>query len=143
MSQDRAHAARLVALPHGQPAAVDTAQPDVCEIQRSTRRLPRRSLLHLGAAASAGTLVGIRPWATASAIAAAGPPAHLRRSSYTGLIGQSFALASGTLRLLSVSDVAGAGVNKSLAGAEGAFVLAFSRPLDGVLESGTHLLSHA
>src|SRR3954468_22821504 len=110
---------------------------------RSTRRLSRRSLLRLGAAAGAGTLVGIRPWATASAAAASGSAGHLLRSSYTGLTGQSFALASGKLRLLSVSDVAGAAVKKSLAGSEDAFVLAFSRPLDAVLEAGTLTLSHA
>ena len=141
MSQDRADVERLVGLLHAQPSAVDMAQSEAGEI-RSTRRLTRRSLLRLGAAASAGTLVGIRPWAAASAAAAGGPAVHLLRSSYTGLTGQSFALASGTLRLLSVSDVAGATVKKSLAGSEGAFVLAFSRPLDAALEAGTHMLSH-
>src|SRR4051794_4007307 len=128
MSQDRADVVRLVGLPHAQPSAVDMAEPEVGETpmladrgggragldlgQRLTRRLTRRSLLRVGAAASAGTLVGIRPWATAAA-AAGGPALHLRRSSYTGLTGQSFTLASrGTLRLLSVSDVAGAAVKK-------------------------------
>src|SRR3954463_1818882 len=142
MSQDRADVERLVGLPHAEPSAVDTAQPVAGE-NRSTRRLSRRSLLRLGAAAGAGTLVGIRPWATASAAAASGSAGHLLRSSYTGLTGQSFALASGKLRLLSVSDVAGAAVKKSLAGSEDAFVLAFSRPLDAVLEAGTLTLSHA
>jgi hypothetical protein len=134
MSQDRADVERLVGLPHAEPSVVE---------QRSTRRLTRRSLLRLGAGASAGTLVGIRPWATASAAAAGAPAVHLLRSSYTGLTGQSFALASGKLRLLSVSDVAGAAVDKSLVGTEDAFVLAFSHPLDAVLEAGTHTLSHA
>jgi len=108
---------------------------------RSTRGLTRRSLLRLGAAATAGTLVGLRP-ATASA-AADGGPLYLMRSSYTGLTRQTFTLESGRLRLLSVSDVAGAAVDKSLAGADDAFVLAFSRPLDAALEAGTHTLSHA
>jgi len=162
MSQDRADVERLVGLPHVQPPAVDMAQPEVGETQtlagvgggragldrpglelRSTRRLSRRSLLRLGAAASAGTFVGIRPWAAASAAAAGGPAVHLLRSSYAGLTGQSFTLASGKLRLLSVSDVAGAAVDKSLAGTEEAFVLAFSRPLDAALEAGTHTLSSA
>jgi hypothetical protein len=162
MSQDRADVERLAGLPHAEPSAVDMAQPEVGETrvlaaagggpaelyrpgrdQRSARRLSRRSLLRLGAAASAGALAGIRPWAAASAAAAGGPAGHLLRSSYTGLTGQSFVLASGTLRLLSVSDVAGAAVNKSLAGSEDAFVLAFSRPLDAVLEAGTQTLSHA
>jgi hypothetical protein len=134
MSQDRAEVERLVGLPHVEPSVVE---------QRSTRRLTRRSLLRVGAAAGAGTFVGIRPWATGSASAAGGPALHLRRSSYTGLTGQSFTLASGgTLRLLSVSDVAGAAVHKSLARSEDAFVLAFSRPLDAVLEAGTYTLSH-
>jgi hypothetical protein len=159
MSQDRADVVRLVELPHAQPSAVDMAEPEVGETpmladrgggragldlgQRLTRRLTRRSLLRVGAAASAGTLVGIRPWATGPAAAAGGPALHLLRSSYTGLTGQSFTLASGKLRLLSVSDVAGAAVHKSLAGSEDAFVLAFSRPLDAMLEAGTCTLSHA
>src|SRR4051812_16976845 len=113
MSQDRADVGRLAGLAHVQPSAVDMLG------QRSTRRLTRRSLLRVGAAAGAGTLVGIRPWAAGSASAAAGPAIHLLRSSYTGLTGQSFRLTTGTLRLLSVSDVAGAAVEKSLAGAEG------------------------
>jgi hypothetical protein len=110
---------------------------------RSTSQLTRRSLLRLGAAATAGTLVGIRPWAAASVAAAGGPAVHLLRSSYKGLAGQGFTLASGQLRLLAVSNVAGAAVEKGLAGSEDAFVLAFSRPRDAVLEAGTHTLSHA
>src|SRR3954451_579034 len=121
MSQNRADVERLVGLPHVEPSVVE---------QRSPPRPPRRSLLRLGAAASAGTLVGIRLWAPASAAAAGGPALHLLRSSYTALTGQSFTLASGKLRLLSVTDVAGAAVHKSLAGSEDAFVLAFARPLD-------------
>src|SRR5215212_10116967 len=111
MSQDRADVERLVGLLHAQPSAVDMAQPEAGETRmlagpaggrtrldrpglepRSTRRLSRRSLLRLGAAASAGTLVGIRPWAMASAAAAAGPAVHLLRSSYMPLAGQTFAL---------------------------------------------------
>jgi hypothetical protein len=43
----------------------------------------------------------------------------------------------------SVSDIAGATVDKSLAGSEDAFVLAFAGPLETALEAGTHTLRHA
>jgi hypothetical protein len=102
--------------------------------------LTRRSLLRTGAAAAAAMLVGLRPWAPAAAAASAG---HLLHSSYTGLEGQSFAIGAGALRLLSVSDLAGAAVDPSLAGSEDAFALTFSGPLDAALEAGTHTLSHA
>ena len=104
--------------------------------------LTRRTLLRSGAVAAATTLVGVRPWAPARAAAAA-PAAHLLRSSYTGLTGQSFATESIGLRLLSVSDLAGAAIRPSLAGSEDAFALAFSGPLDAALETGTHTLRHA
>ena len=67
---------------------------------------------------------------------------HLRRSSYEGLIGSSFTAGSVELRLLSVSDLAGAAVDPSLAGSEDAFALAFAGPLDAALEAGTHTLGH-
>ena len=102
--------------------------------------LTRRSLLRAGAAATAATLVGLRPWAPARAAAAAG---HLRRSSYAGLVGQRFAAGSVALELLSVADVAGAALDRSLTGSEDAFVLTFSGPLEPALEAGTHTLSNA
>jgi hypothetical protein len=101
--------------------------------------LTRRSLLRAGALATAATLAGVRPWGAASAAAASG---HLRRSSYDGLVGQSFGAGSVQLQLLSVSDLAGATVDKSLAGSEDAFALAFSGPLGAPLEAGTHALTH-
>jgi hypothetical protein len=104
--------------------------------------ITRRSLLRTGAAAAAATLVGVRPWDPPRAAAAA-PAGHLLRSSYAGLTGQSFATESAELRLLSVSDLAGAAVQPSLAGSEDAFALAFSGPLDRALEAGTHTLHHA
>ncbi len=103
--------------------------------------LTRRSLLWSGAMATAAALVGIRPWAATPA-AAAGAPGHLLRSSYEGLAGNTFATASVDLRLLSVSDLAGAAVDPSLAGNEDAFALAFAGPLDAALEAGAHTLSH-
>jgi hypothetical protein len=106
---------------------------------RTTTTLTRRSLLRAGALATAATLAGVRPWGAAPAAAAAG---HLRRSSYDGLVGQSFAVDSVELRLLSVSDLAGAAADKSLAASEDAFVLAFSGPLDAPLEAGTHTFAH-
>jgi hypothetical protein len=104
--------------------------------------LTRRSLLRSGATAAAAALVGVRPWAPAQA-AAAGPAGHLLRSSYAGLTGQRFATESTELRLLSVSDLAGAAVQPSLVGSEDAFALTFSGPLDAALETGTHTLRHA
>jgi hypothetical protein len=101
--------------------------------------LTRRSLLHAGALGAAATFVGLQPWAAAPAAAA---PGHLRRSSYIGLVGEGFSVGSADLRLLSIDDLAGATVDKSLAGSEDAFVLAFSGPLDAALEGGTHSVSH-
>jgi hypothetical protein len=85
-------------------------------------------------------MLGLRPWAAAPAAAAAGN--HLVRSSYTGLAQRRFAVGSVKLRLQSVSDVAGAALEPSLAGSEHAFVLTFSGPLAEPLESGTHTLRH-
>jgi hypothetical protein len=102
-------------------------------------RLTRRSLLRTGAAASAGLMIGFRPWATAPAAASGG---HLVRATYASLVGQGFAAGPATLRLESVSDVAGAVLDTSLAGREDAFVLTFSAPLEEALESGTHTLRH-
>jgi hypothetical protein len=104
--------------------------------------LTRRSLLSSGAAATAAALIGLRPWAATPAAAAAGAAGHLLRSSYEGLTGTSFAAGSVDLRLLSVSDLAGAAADRSLAGSEDAFALAFAGPLDAALEAGTHTLSH-
>jgi hypothetical protein len=102
--------------------------------------ITRRSLLRTGALATAATLAGLRPWAAADAEAAA---SHLRRSSYARLIGQRFAVGAVELRLVSIADVAGAAVNRSLAGSDDAFVLTFSGPLKPVLAGGTHTLRHA
>jgi hypothetical protein len=104
-----------------------------------TLTLTRRSLLRAGALATAGSFVGLRPWSPAPAAAA---PGHLVRSSYDGLVGESFRVGSVDLRLLSVEDVAGAAVDKSLAGSEDAFVLAFSGPLGAALAGGTHSVTH-
>jgi hypothetical protein len=93
--------------------------------------LTRRSLLRSGALAGAAALVGMRPWAPAPAAAA---PGHLLRWSYDGLVSQSFSVGSVELRLLSVSDLAGASVDGALAGSEDAFVLTFAGPLDAARE---------
>jgi hypothetical protein len=106
---------------------------------RSRHTLTRRSLLRAGALASVATFTGTRPWALTPAMAAAG---HLRRSSYDGLVGQHFRAGQAALQLLSVSDVAGAAVDPSLAGSEDTFVLTFSGPLEPALEAGTRMLSH-
>ena len=72
---------------------------------RTTITLTRRSLLRTGAAATAASLVGIRPWTATPAAAAV---SHLRRSTYAGLTGQSFRIGSVDLKPPSVSDLAGA-----------------------------------
>lgn len=99
----------------------------------------RRGLIRNGAAATAAAMLGASAWSSAPAAASAG---HLRRSSYKGLVGQSFRAGSVELRLLSVSDVAGAKSAKSLAGSENAFVLTFSGPRSAPLETGTHSFRH-
>lgn len=101
--------------------------------------LTRRTLLRDGAAATLAAMLGASVRSSTAAAASAG---HLRRSSYTGLVGQSFAAGSVELRLVSVSDVAGAKSAKSLAGSEDAFVLTFSGPRSAPLEGGTHSLRH-
>jgi hypothetical protein len=85
-------------------------------------------------------MLGVRPWSAAPAAAASGR--HLVRSSYTGLAGTSFAVGSGELQLQSISDLAGAALDASLAGSDDAFVLTFSGSLGQQLESGTHTFSH-
>jgi hypothetical protein len=104
----------------------------------------RRSLLKAGAAAAAGALLGGRPWAPAAARAASEVPPELRRSSYTGLVGTSFAVvgAGATLTLQGVDDVAGAASNPDLAGSDDAFVLTFSGSPSGGPAQGVHALRH-
>lgn len=104
----------------------------------SSSTLTRRSFLRTGAVATAAAFAG-RAWAPPGAKAAGG---HLRRSSYAGRIGQGFAVGSPELRLLSVSDLAGAAVDKSLAGSEDAFALTFAGPLDPALEASAHAFRH-
>jgi hypothetical protein len=85
-------------------------------------------------------MIGLRPWAAAPAAAASGR--HLVRSSYTGLALPSFAVGTAELQLHSISDVAGAALDASLAGSEDAFVLTFSGPVAQPLESGIQTLCH-
>jgi hypothetical protein len=107
---------------------------------RPSTTLTRRSLMRMGAAATATMVVGLRLWAPARASAASD---HLLRSSYAGRLGQRFSTGSVGLELLSVADVAGAAADRSLSGSEDAFVLTFAGPLDSGLEAGTHTLSNA
>jgi hypothetical protein len=101
--------------------------------------LTRRSLLRMGALATSAALGGLRPWDVAAAEAAA---SHLRRSSWSRLLGRRFAVGTVELKLLSVTNVAGAAVNASLAGSDDAFVLSFSGPLTPVLRAGTYTLQN-
>jgi hypothetical protein len=105
----------------------------------SVSTLTRRSLIRAGTFTAAASLVGLRSWAPAPAVAA---PGHLRRSSYAGRVGDSFRVGPVDLRLLSVDDLGGAAVDRSLAGSEDAFALAFSGPLAAALEGGTHSVTH-
>lgn len=109
------------------------------EMNSHTRTLSRRTFLRNGAAATAAALLGAQPWSAAQAAAAG---AHLRRSSYLGLVGQSFRAGSVELCLRSVADVAGAKQAKSLAGSDNAFVLTFSGPRNAPLAAGTYKLRH-
>jgi hypothetical protein len=107
--------------------------------------LTRRSLLRAGAGAGAAAVIGVRPWAAASA-AAAGAPGYLTRSGYAGLEGTTFTVETGAdpvvLRLESVADVAGAATRRALAGSDDSFALTFSGPLGSPLDSGIHTLRH-
>ena len=97
-----------------------------------TTGLTRRSLLSVGATASAAVALGARPW-TAAAAGAAGT-GYLTRSAYSGLEGTSFTVDTGanpvTLKL------------ESVAGSEDAFALKFSGPMSAPLDSGIHTLHH-
>ena len=97
----------------------------------------RRKLLRLSAAAAGAAFAGLRPWDAAPALAA---PSHLRRSSYVGRIGGRFAAGSVDLRLVSVTDVLGAGADRALRDSDDAFALVFSGPLEPALEAGSHTL---
>jgi hypothetical protein len=107
-----------------------------------TTGLTRRSLLCVGATASAAVALGVRPW-TAEA---AGGLGYLSRSAYTGLEGTTFTVETGArpvmLKLEAVSDVAGAASKRALAGSDDAFALRFSGPISAPLDSGIHTLHH-
>ena len=107
-----------------------------------TTGLTRRSLLCVGATASAAVALGVRPWTAA----AAGGTGHLSRSAYTGLEGTTFTVETGArpvmLKLESVSDVAGAASKRTLVGSDDAFALKFSGPMSAPLDSGIHTLHH-
>jgi hypothetical protein len=89
--------------------------------------------------------VGIRPWSPATAQAAADTPSYLIRSSYQSLSTKSFGTslrgATADLTLLSVDDLpAAAAADKSLAGSEDAFSLAFDS--SAALSPEIHTFSH-
>jgi uncharacterized protein DUF6916 len=92
----------------------------------SLPKLTRRRLLATGGATAAAATVALSPRLAAAASAVVVDPAHLRRSSYAGRLGQRFAVDSWgstqTLTLIGVSDI-GAG---DLAGHDEAFSLAFT-----------------
>ena len=110
------------------------------QLEPTSGGLTRRTLIRNGGAAGIAAMLGMRPWSAARAAASGG---HLRRSSYNGLVGQSFKAGSVELRLLSVTDVAGAKNARSLVGSDDAFVLTFSGPRSAPLEGGIHRFWHS
>jgi hypothetical protein len=104
----------------------------------------RRSLLATGGLAGAALAAGLRPWAPATAEAAADTPSYLIRSSYQSLSTTSFGTSlrgdTADLTLLSVDDLTAAATDKSLAGSEDAFSLSFSS--SAPLTSEIHTFSH-
>ena len=88
-------------------------------------KLTRRRLLATGGTSAAAAAVALNPRLAAAAAAVVADPAYLRRSSYTPLVGQRFALdswgSSDALTLVGVSDLGG-----GLAGRDDAFSLRFS-----------------
>ncbi len=73
---------------------------------------------------------------------------HLRRSSYTSLVGSAFTIlgADGTsvaLRLVEVTDLARAAREPKYAGHDDVFALLFEGPRATVLMQGTHTVRHA
>ena len=107
--------------------------------------MTRRSLLATGGLAGAAFAAGLRPWAPATAQAAADTPSYLIRSSYQSLSTKSFVTSvlgdTANLTLLSVNDLpAAASADKSLAGSEDAFSLAFSS--SAPLTAEIHAFSH-
>jgi hypothetical protein len=104
----------------------------------ANRGFTRRRALQIGALAGLSTV-----WMGPSLARAAtsSTPAYLRRSSYTGLVGKSFAIDGGSYQLTSVADVAGAATDAALRGNDETFVLTFQGP--GGLDTGIHTFSHA
>jgi uncharacterized protein DUF6916 len=92
----------------------------------SLPKLTRRRLLATGGASAAAAAVALNPRLAAAATAVVADPAHLRRSSYAGRLGEGFAIdfwgSTQALTLVAVEDI-GAG---DLAGRDDAFSLIFT-----------------
>jgi hypothetical protein len=89
----------------------------------SPGRITRRHLLAAGGSAGAAAFVALNPQLAAAASAVVADPSYLRRSTYTDLVGQDFAMgwwgSSSSLALASVSDL------PHLKGRDDAFSLIF------------------
>jgi len=113
--------------------------------QRGDDGVTRRRLLQTGAVAGAAlALGGTRGAAPARA---QDVPAYLRRSSYSALVGTSFAAPTPTaaavsLTLVEVADLVRARQDATLRGSDQAFALVLNGPRDPVLEQGTRELRH-
>ncbi len=100
----------------------------------------RRSLLRGGGVAAGAWLVAHPALSFATALTDPAAPAYLRRSSYAGLVGSGFTPAGtdgATLTLTSVGDLG----DPALAGADDAFSLIFTGPVDA-LGQDTYTLAH-
>jgi hypothetical protein len=108
--------------------------------------MTRRQAVVLGAAAGIGAASAGPGGLLSAAVAGAsggtsGGATYLRRSAYTGRIGQQFAAGGEILVLTAVTDVLGAATDPDLAGHEDAFALEFAGRADA-LPGETYELFH-
>jgi Domain of unknown function (DUF6916) len=103
-------------------------------------RITRRHLFAAGGSAGAAAFVALNPRIAAAASAVVADPGYLRRSTYTDLVGQDFALgwwgSDSSLQLASVSDL------PHLKGRDDAFSLIFLGEAATPPEGAEVALSH-
>lgn len=108
----------------------------------------RRQILATGGAATLATLAthaqSMVPGLSSASAILGGTPRHLRRSSFTPLVGDRFTIADGVrrpvgVRLVEVRDLS---KRRALVGHDEAFALLFHGPGGPRLEQGVHRLRH-
>ena len=110
---------------------------------KMTRRQALLASAAAGVTASAVAPGGLLGAGVASASTAAGRPAlYLRRSLYSGRVGERFTVGGFVLTLTAVTDVLGAQTNPSLKGHEDAFTLEFEGRADA-LPDDVYEVAHA